>query len=173
MKTVLHREPKTNESLISEHEGKYLTFFLCDEEYGIAILKVKEIIGIMNITPVPQSPGYVKGVINLRGKVIPIVDLRLKFGMPEKEHTQETCVIVVEVENIMTGIIVDTVSEVLYIIGSEIEPSPHFGNDVSTDLFLGMAKVKDKVKILLDIDKVLGSNEINLIKRLTHETSTT
>ena len=86
MKTVLHREPKTNESLVSEHEGKYLTFFLCDEEYGIAILKVKEIIGIMNITPVPQSPGYVKGVINLRGKVIPIVDLRLKFGMPEKEH---------------------------------------------------------------------------------------
>ncbi|MCF6150132.1 MAG: purine-binding chemotaxis protein CheW [Candidatus Kuenenia sp.] len=169
METVLNRKPKTDASTVPEHEGKYLTFFLCGEEYGIAILKVKEIMGIMNITPVPQAPGYVKGVINLRGKVIPIVDLRSKFGMPEKDHTQETCIIVVEVEKVLTGIIVDTVSEVIDINGSDIEPSPHFSNDVSTDLFLGMAKVKDKVKILLDIDAVLGSNDINLIKNLTHE----
>ncbi|MBM4053727.1 MAG: purine-binding chemotaxis protein CheW [Planctomycetes bacterium] len=163
METVLESENKTGISGVLSREGKYLTFVLCGEEYGVEILKVKEIIGIMNITPVPQSPGYVKGVINLRGKVIPIVDLRLKFGMEEKEYTRETCIIVVEVAKTMTGIVVDTVSEVLDITKDEIESAPHFGSDVNTDLFLGVAKIKNKVKILLDIDAVLGTDGIDMM----------
>jgi len=140
---------------MSAHEGKYLTFVLCSEEYGIEILKVKEIMGLMDITPVPQSPQYVKGVINLRGQVIPVVDLRLKFGFEEKEYTKETCIIVVEVSDTLTGIIVDTVSEVLDVSGEMLEPTPHFSEDVRTDYFLGVAKSKEKVTILLDIEKVL------------------
>lgn len=149
------------------HEGKYLTFVLCGEEYGIEILKVREIIGIMNITPVPQTPNYIKGVINLRGKVIPVVDLRLKFGFKEMYHTIETCIIVVEVRNKLTGVIVDTVSEVLDVSSEGLEPAPHLGEGINTEIFLGMAKIKNKVKILLDIDKVLGTKEINMIESLT------
>ena len=112
MQAVMEQKRKPDITEVSSHEGKYLTFVLCGEEYGIEILKVREIIGIMNITPVPQTPGHIKGVINLRGKVIPVIDLRSKFGFEEATHTKETCIIVVEVQNILTGIIVDTVSEV-------------------------------------------------------------
>lgn len=139
---------------------KYLTFVLSNEEYGLEILKVREILGMMPITAVPQTPSFVKGVINLRGKVIPVVDLRLKFDMPEIEHTQETCVIVVEVGEVQMGIIVDTVREVLDIADDQIEDAPSFGTQVQTDFILGMGKVGDKVKILLDIEKVLSSEEL-------------
>ena len=139
--------------------GKYLTFVLQGEEYGLQILKVREIIGLMDITAVPQMPEYVAGVINLRGKVIPVVDLRLKFGMAHEEFTDQTCVIVVEVSTdrgaSLVGIIVDTVSEVLDIPGEDIESAPEFGASVDTEFILGMGKVKGGVKILLDIDKVL------------------
>ncbi|UJS21419.1 MAG: chemotaxis protein CheW [Candidatus Brocadia sp.] len=158
------RKPGVSETVL--REGKYLTFVLCGEEYGIEILKVREIIGIMNITPVPQTPGYMKGVINLRGKVIPVVDLRLKFGFQEVEHTKETCIIVVEVMNKLTGILVDTVSEVLDVRGQDLEPAPHLGDGINTEIFLGMAKIKNKVKILLDIDKILGTEEINMVESL-------
>jgi len=167
MQAVLEQERNSGVPDALSHEGKYLTFVLCGEEYGIEILKVREIIGIMNITPVPQTPNYVKGVINLRGKVIPVVDLRLKFGFQEVEHTKETCIIVVEVKNKLTGILVDTVSEVLDVRGEELEASPDFGNGIDTEIFLGMAKIKDKVKILLDIDKVLGTEEIHMIESLS------
>ena len=163
MQTVLEQKRKSYPSNIESHEGKYLTFVLCGEEYGIEILKVREIIGIMNITPVPQTPGHIKGVINLRGKVIPVIDLRSKFGFQEATHTKETCIIVVEVQNILTGVIVDTVSEVLDVNAEELEASPHFGNGINTGMFLGMAKIKDKVKILLDIDKVLGAEDITTV----------
>src|SRR3972149_5985544 len=166
MQAVLEQKKKSDRSTGSFHAGKYLTFVLCGEEYGIEILKVREIIGIMNITPVPQTPGHIKGVINLRGKVIPVLDLRSKFGFEEATHTKETCIIVVEVHNVLTGIIVDTVSEVLDVSASELEESPHFGNSVDTAMFLGMAKIKDKVKILLDIDKVLGTEDINAVESL-------
>ena len=166
MQAVMEQKRKPDITGVSSHEGKYLTFVLCGEEYGIEILKVREIIGIMNITPVPQTPGHIKGVINLRGKVIPVIDLRSKFGFEEISHTKETCIIVVEVRNILTGIIVDTVSEVLDVNGEELEASPRFGNDVNTEMFLGMAKIKDKVKILLDIDKVLGTDVINTVESL-------
>src|SRR3990167_6598826 len=107
MQAVLEQKRRSDVSQVSSHEGKYLTFVLCEEEYGVEILKVKEIIGIMNITPVPQTPGHIKGVINLRGKVIPVIDLRSKFGFQEATHTKETCIIVVEVQHLLTGVIVD------------------------------------------------------------------
>jgi purine-binding chemotaxis protein CheW len=145
-------------------EGKYLTFSLAGEEYGIVILKVKEIIGMMPITPVPKTPFYIKGVINLRGKVIPVADLRLKFDMEEMAYSERTCIIVVEIRegggNILMGIVVDSVSEVLNIKNGEIEDTPAFGTQMDTDYILGMAKTGGGVKILLDIDKVFGGEEI-------------
>lgn len=152
---------------ISRKEGKYLTFTLAGEEYGISILKVKEIIGLMAITMVPQTPDYVKGVINLRGKVIPVVDIRLKFGMAAMDYTERTCIIVVEVgsgaDRIQIGIVVDSVSEVLNIKAGEIEETPNFGTRLQTDYILGMAKAGGGIKILLDIDRVLRAEELGAV----------
>ena len=148
-------------------EGKFLTFILGKEIYGFEILKVREIIGLMDITTVPQTPEYMKGVINLRGKVIPVIDLRLKFSMQEKEHTDETCVIVVEVNNTSIGIIVDSVSEVLEITRGEIEESPHFGQDIDTSYIMGLGKVKEKIVILLDIEEILSSEELDIVNQHT------
>jgi purine-binding chemotaxis protein CheW len=140
--------------------GKYLTFALAQEEYGLPVLKVREIIKIMDITAVPQVPPHVKGVINLRGKVIPIIDLRLKFGMPTVDYTERTCIIVVEVElearRIMLGVIVDSVSDVLNIAADEIEATPDFGERLDTTYMQGVAKIKGKVKIMLDLDRILA-----------------
>ena len=149
---------------IMEKEGKYLTFALGPEEYGLEILKVREIIGYMGITAVPQTPSHVKGVINLRGQVIPVIDLRAKFGMDTTETTEQTCIIVVEIKQdnrkFNTGIVVDHVQEVLDIAGENIEESPQFGSSVDTSFILGMGKVGESVKILLDIDKVLAGNSL-------------
>jgi len=143
-----------------EREGKYLTFALEPEEYGLEILKVREIIGYMDITAVPQTPHHVKGVINLRGQVIPVIDLRAKFGMETAEVTEQTCIIVVETSQasrkFSTGIVVDRVQEVLDIAGEDIEEAPQFGSSVNTDFILGMGKIGESVKILLDIDRVLA-----------------
>jgi len=148
-------------------EGKYLTFSLDNEEYGIGILKIKEIIGMMPITPVPQTPAHVKGVINLRGKVIPVVDLRLKFGMDAMEYTDRTSIIVVEIAStpgtIQIGIVVDSVSEVLTIKGDEIEDTPTFDSTFNSDYILGMAKMDGGVRILLDIDRVLSAHELSAL----------
>ncbi|MCD6365484.1 MAG: chemotaxis protein CheW [Planctomycetes bacterium] len=143
--------------------GKYLTFALADEEYGLEILKVREIIGMMEITAVPRTPKYVKGVINLRGKVIPVVDLRMKVGMAEAERTDETCVIVVDIGDVEMGIVVDHVSEVLDIAEEDIEDAPSFGAQVNTDYILGMGKLNDKVTILLDISKLLSSSDMTVM----------
>ncbi|MBK9129363.1 MAG: purine-binding chemotaxis protein CheW [Phycisphaerales bacterium] len=142
--------------------GKYLTFCLAGEEYGVEILKVREIIGIMDITAIPQVPSEVKGVINLRGKVIPVIDLRLKFGLDPAEYTEQTCIVVVDVGSLV-GVIVDTVQEVLDIPSAQIDPPPPLGAAVDTSFVLGMGKVKDDVKILLDIDKVLGAAELTAL----------
>lgn len=147
------------EQIARGKEGKYLTFVLGNEEYGLDIVKVREIMGMMEITSVPKTPSHIKGVINLRGKVIPITDLRIKFGMPEIEYTRETCVIVVETYGELMGLIVDTVREVLNINLSDIEPAPHFGDKIDTEYILGMAKSGDRAKILLDIERVLGKRE--------------
>lgn len=145
--------------------GKYLSFILGNEEYGLKILKVREIIGLMDITSVPQTPEFIKGVINLRGKVIPVIDLRLKFGMEEAAYTEETCIIVVDMGTAMMGILVDTVSEVLNIDEKQIEPPPSFGSTVNTEFILGMGKIKDSVKILLDIEKVLSADELAIVSQ--------
>jgi purine-binding chemotaxis protein CheW len=153
----------------AKREGKYLTFSLDKEEYGIGILKVKEIIGMIAITTIPRMPPYVKGVINLRGKVIPVIDLRLKFSMEEAEYTERTCIIVVEISGgagqLLIGIIVDSVSEVLNVKGTDIEDTPAFGAKLDTEYILGMAKISGGVKILLDIDRVLNSEEITTVQK--------
>ncbi|MCB2186770.1 MAG: chemotaxis protein CheW [Deltaproteobacteria bacterium] len=146
-------------------EGKYLTFALDAEEYGIGICKVKEIIGMIPIRPVPQTPPQVKGVINLRGKVIPVVDLRLRFAMPPLEYSDRTCIVVVEVPgengpNTM-GVVVDAVSEVLPIKPQDIEDCPDFGiAAVDMQFITGIAKIGGSVKILMDIERVLGAEAL-------------
>lgn len=150
--------------------SKFLTFQLQNEEYGLEILKVREILGLLSITTVPQTPDYVRGVVNLRGQVIPVIDLRLKFGMKEGDDGKRTCIIVVDVNGVMMGIVVDTVSEVMDIDSSSIEATPSFGSKLNTDYILGMGKVKGGVKILLDIDKVLTSEDLVMIEGM-HKSS--
>jgi purine-binding chemotaxis protein CheW len=144
--------------------GKYLTFALADEEYGLPVLKVREIIKMMEITQVPKVPPHVKGVINLRGKVIPIVDLRLKFGFPPQEATERTCIIVVDSAlnggRGSLGFVVDGVSEVMNITAEEIEPTPDFGEQFNTAYLQGIAKRGSHVKMLLDLDRVLSSASV-------------
>ncbi len=150
-------------------DGKYLTFTLAGEEYGIGILKVREIIGMMPITPVPLAPEFLKGVINLRGKVIPVVDLRRKFGMEEAQVTERTCIIVVEINGtgsqVPMGIVVDAVSEVLNVKASDIEQTPNLGGNLRADYILGIGKMDGGIKILLDIDRVLNTQEILAVQK--------
>ena len=152
-------------TLADARAGKYLTFQLSHEEFGIGVLKVREIMGLQEITAVPQTPAHIKGVINLRGKVVPVIDLRLKFGLAAAEYTQRTCIIVTQVQGesgaVLMGIVVDGVSEVLTLAGSEIEDTPDFGEEYSGGYLLGMAKVKGKVKILLDIERVLSTQDLH------------
>ena len=141
--------------------GKYLTFGLANESYGIDVLKVREIIRLTDITAVPQMPEYVLGVINLRGKIIPVIDLRLRFGFCDVKKTEQTCIVVVMVKlpegkSTQMGLVVDGVEEVTNIAAGDIENTPDFGARVDTDLILGMAKIKGGVKSLLDIDRVVG-----------------
>jgi purine-binding chemotaxis protein CheW len=147
-----------------QRAGKYLVFHLGAEEFGIQVQKVREIMGVQDITQVPQTPPYVKGVINLRGKVIPVVDLRLKFTMPAKEYTQRTCIIVVQVASpqstMLMGIVVDGVAEVLQIAAADVEDTPSFGKEVEVPYVMGLAKIKGKVKILLDIDQVMTARDL-------------
>jgi len=154
---------------LTKKTGKYLTFTLAEEDYGIGILKVKEIIGMMPITQVPRTPKHLKGVINLRGKVIPVVDLRVKFAMGQIAYTDRTCIIVVEIDTenntILIGIVVDSVSEVLNIQENEIEDAPAFGTRLDTGYIMGIAKTENGVKILLNIDKVLSENEVAALEQ--------
>ncbi len=149
-----------------ENQNKFLSFNLGSEEYGVEILRVREIIGVLDITPLPQTESYVKGVVNLRGKIIPVIELRDKFGMESIDYNEETCIVVVEVndtdsgEHSEIGVIVDSVHEVKNIAKSQIEPAPKFGSSLNSDYIHGMGKVSDgdkqRVLILLDIDKVLS-----------------
>ena len=150
--------------------GKFLTFALGSEEYAIPIQKVIEIIGIMDITSIPRTPAFIKGVINLRGKIIPVMDLRLKFDLEEKEYNQRTCIVVVEIEladsKRLVGIVVDTVSEVVNIQKNDIEPPPKYGGAVDTVFLTGMGKFKGKVILLLDIEQILSGEEKVLINEI-------
>jgi purine-binding chemotaxis protein CheW len=168
MTQTVQKNTEANENL-AHLAGKYLTFILGEESYGIEILKVQEIIGMQAITRIPRTPQYVKGVINLRGKVIPVIDLRLRFGMEAAEVSRKTCIIVVQASkadvNVTMGIVVDEVSEVLEIAVEEIEPSPGFGTTVETSFIMGMAKTENAVKILLDIDKIMSENEMEALAK--------
>ena len=168
MDATLECPSKLDNVKASQLGGKYLTFMLDGEEYGLEILKVREIIGVLDITKVPQTPEFVRGVINLRGKVIPVLDLRAKFGLEPVEYNAETCTIVVDI-GLLMGVIVDTVSEVHDISSAEIEPAPQLGTAVDTTLIRGMGKVKDDVKILLDIERVLTSEELVRIKSIAED----
>lgn len=152
---------------MDERARKYLTFRLGQEEFGVQVMRVREIMGVQEITAVPQTPGYVKGVINLRGKVIPVVDLRLRLGLPEIGHTPRTCIIVVQIDGLagklLIGMVVDSVSEVLTLQGGDIENSPDYGSGVAAPYLLGMAKIKGKVKLLLDIDLVLNAQDLQAL----------
>jgi purine-binding chemotaxis protein CheW len=154
--------------------GKFLTFLMANEKYGLEILKVREIIGMMNVTSVPMTPAFVRGVINLRGKVIPVVDLRLKFGIEAKEDTERTCIILVHLacsaQEMTMGIIVDEVADVLDINQDQIEPPPSFGPNIRTDFILGMGKVEQKVMTMLNIDRVLSEQEITLVENSVGKT---
>lgn len=145
-------------------EEKLLTFSLGSEGYGLSILKVKEIIGMLHITPVPRTPSFVKGVINLRGKIIPVMDLRIKFGMEEKPYNERTCIIVVEIEIMNTqrllGVVVDMVSEVVSITSEEIEPPPEYGSKADENFILGIGKLKDRVVIIIDIDRIFLQDDV-------------
>lgn len=152
--------------------GKYLTFLLGSESYGIHIMKVQEIVGFMTITRVPRTPSFIRGVINLRGKVIPVIDLRVRFGMDAIPSTGRTCVIVVRIYQndspVTMALIVDAVSEVVDIRPDQIEDSPSFGENVDTDYILGMGKCGEKVVLLLDIDWVLAREEISAVAQVAN-----
>ena len=159
-----------NASDTSRLAGKYLTVVLDNEAYGIAVLKVREIIRLQKITPVPQMPAYVKGVINLRGRVIPVIDLRVKFGL-NAELAERTCIVVVQISvedgrNIQMGLVVDCVEEVVNLTGAEIEPTPEFGARIDTSYLLGLAKVKGVVKTLLDIQRVVSPETVERIAKI-------
>ncbi len=162
----------TPTSQSTELGGKYLTFFLAREEYGLEILKVREIIGMMDITPVPRTPEFIRGVINLRGKVIPVVELRLKFSMEAAAQTSETCIIVVQAQGIEMGIVVDRVSEVIDIATEAIQDPPAFSTSgIDTNYIMGIGKIQDQVKLLLDIDGVLSASDFSAVRPRTQDAS--
>lgn len=167
LSTTLSAPERAIDTQVDPRAGKYLTFHLSSEEFGVRVLKVREIMGLQEITSVPQTPAHIKGVINLRGKVVPVIDLRLKFGLEAADYTQRTCIIVTQVQHesgaVLMGIVVDGVSEVLNLTGSEIEDTPEFGEEIAGQYILGMAKVKGKVKILLDIDRVLSTQDLQTV----------
>lgn len=154
-------EEKVTEQVKHQHVkndvegGKFLTFFLGNEEYAIEILKVQEIIGLMPITPVPKMPSYIRGVLNLRGKIVPIMNLRSRFGLPEVDDTDETCIIVVQEEDYLMGVLVDKVSEVVDIETGNIEDVPSVGVSNHSEYLAGIGKVKESVKMIVEVHKVL------------------
>ncbi|MBU1078562.1 MAG: chemotaxis protein CheW [Spirochaetes bacterium] len=149
-------------------QNKYMTFTLDKETYGVDILKIKEIIGVIDITPVPRMPEFIKGVINLRGSIIPVIDLRLKIGFEERAYDERTCIIIVEIgdsrESIKLGIIVDRVLEVANYTSNDLEPAPNFGLKIDTSFILSMAKKEGKVVSILDIDALLTTQDVNIIR---------
>jgi len=161
----MHPTPAKSAEAARSAERKFLTFMLGKASYGIDVLKTREIIRLVDITAVPRMPDYVKGVINLRGRIIPVIDLRLRFALANADATERTCIVVVQVSlpgnlALQMGLIVDAVEEVINLPDADIEPPPNFGAQVTTDAILGMAKVRDSVKTLLDIDKVLASDSL-------------
>ncbi len=166
------KERETDEMFLEDDDdensqaNKYLLFSIGEEVYGISIVSVTEIIEMQKITAVPDMPGYVKGVINLRGRVIPIMDLRLRFGMEERAHDDRTCVIIADVKDDQLGFIVDTVAEVQDILEKDIEPPPNFKSDAGRNQYLsGLGKIEGRVTILIDVKRILQEREIETITK--------
>ncbi|MGA1598610.1 MAG: chemotaxis protein CheW [bacterium] len=152
-------------SLFEKSEGKMLTFMLGAQEYGIKILEAREVVGLMPIDPVPHTPPFMKGVINLRGKIIPVIDLRAKFNMsPMEETTTETCIIVVDVQGALTGLVVDALVGVTRVEAEQFEDTPQLGTNIRTEFISGMAKLDTRVVIVLDIENILTNDELVLLK---------
>jgi purine-binding chemotaxis protein CheW len=170
MQSSVLDKPGTRTPVTDHRAGKYLAFHVGPEQFAIGVLSVREIMGMQDITAVPHTPAYVKGVINLRGKVVPVIDLRVKFAMPETEYSARTCIIVVNVsdgkDSVLMGVIVDSVSEVASISGDEIEDPPDFGQGENLKFLAGIAKTKGEVKLLLNIEKVLTTSEIEGLGKL-------
>lgn len=158
---------ESQSAAVDSRAGKYLTFFLDREEYGVEILKVQEIIGRLPITPVPLTSTYIRGVINLRGKIHPIMDLKIKFGMAETQITDDTCIIVIKTSDMMMGVLVDKVSEVVNISSGDIEDPPAFGADVNLNYLLGVGKTGQRIRLLLDIERVITTSDIIHMKKVT------
>ena len=158
-----------NKQLFEQSGGKLLTYQIGDQEYGIQILEAREVVGMMEIDPVPQTPAFMKGVINLRGKIIPVIDLRLKFKMDEKEHTNESCIVVVDIYGKLTGIIVDFLVGVVTVEEAEFEDSPDLGSNINTIFIKGMAKLGKRVIIVLEMEKVLSNEELVLVHKSNAE----
>ena len=146
---------------------RYLTFFLGEEQYGIAIDRIKEIIALMKVTYVPKTPEYMKGVINLRGSIIPVVDTRTRFGMEPQEETMHTAIIIVEVDKVNVGFIVDRVEEVASIDSSNLGAAPKFGSNVDTDFICSMAQIEENVVMILDVLKLFEADELMNLEQIT------
>lgn len=158
------------ETTLKKVEGKYLTFRLGREEYGVEILKVREIVAMMEITAVPLTALHIRGVVNLRGKIIPVVDMRKKFHLPEAAAGRDTCIITVMVQgkegDALTGLLVDGVNEVVQVAASDVEPVPALGDDMKLDFVMGLSKIKNRVIVLLDMDKVMQGQDMREIEEL-------
>mgnify|MGYP001249098999 FL=1 len=150
----------SDNGLFTKSGGKVLTFLLGKQEYGIQILDAREVVGMMHIDPVPQTPAFMKGVINLRGKIIPVIDLREKFQMEKRESSKETCIVVVDIKGKMTGTIVDCLSGVVTIEKEDFEDAPEMGSNIRTDFIIGMAKLENRVIIVLDMERILSNEEL-------------
>ena len=150
-------------------KDKYLTFRIASEDYGIAIANVTEIIGIQSITEIPEMADYIKGVINLRGKVIPVMDIRLRFKLPPREYDERTCIVVVEIDGTSVGLVVDTVNEVADIPEEQVEPAPK-SKRKGGSYIQGIGKIGQEVKILLDINRILYEDELETISEAVQDT---
>lgn len=154
------------QNTLQSRRERYLTFFLGEEQYGIAIDRIKEIIAIMKVTNVPKTPAYMRGVINLRGSIIPVVDTRLRFGMETKEEDMHTAIVIVEVDKVNVGFIVDRVEEVASIDSANLSEPPKFGNNIDTDFICSMAQMEENVVMILDVLKLFEADELISLEQI-------
>lgn len=160
----------TQQSVLDQEEdtqkGKFLTFTVGSEAYGLEIKYVTEIIGVQEITEVPELPAYIRGIINLRGKIIPIMDVRLRFRKPFREYNDRTCIVVVDIKDVLVGLIVDAVSEVISIQDQHIVPPPDLNKGFTNKYIKGIGKVGNEVKLLLDCSKLLNDDEVQSLESI-------
>ena len=170
-RTVMQEKTDTAKLDAANNVKQYVTFVIANEIYGVPILKVQEIIGMTDIVHVPNSPEFMKGVINLRGSVVPVIDMRKRFSLEEREYDMFTVIIIVEMKNMPVGMIVDTVSDVVSIADSEIQDTPNVTSKISSDFIEGIGQVNERLVIILNIDNILSADEIEKMEREENETA--